>query len=117
MTTETEIVDRGRGPQLSTSRVTVQDLVPYFQDGCSPEGIQRWFPTLTPDEIAMVERYYRLHQAELDEEDQRIRAYVAEQVRLQRLRFPEESHENRRARMKETLQQRQQERNGERNPG
>ncbi len=26
-----EIVDRGRGPQLSTSRITVQDLVPYFQ--------------------------------------------------------------------------------------
>jgi hypothetical protein len=28
-----ELVNRGRGLQLSTSRVTVQDLVPYFQDG------------------------------------------------------------------------------------
>jgi hypothetical protein len=36
-----EIVDRGRGPQLSTSRVTVQDLVPYFQDACSHEEISR----------------------------------------------------------------------------
>ena len=39
MTTKSiEIVDRGRGLQLSTSRVTVQDLVPYFQEGCSCAG-------------------------------------------------------------------------------
>ena len=46
MTTETiAIVDHGRGLQLSTSRVTVQDLVPYFQEGCSNEEIIRWIPT------------------------------------------------------------------------
>ena len=75
MTTKTiEIVDRGRGLQLSTSRVTVQDLVPYFQEGCSYEEIVRWIPTLTAEEIAVVERYYRDHQQELDEEDRLIRA-------------------------------------------
>ncbi len=75
MTTKTiEIVDRGRGLQLSTSRVTVQDLVPYFQEGCSYEEIIRWIPTLTAEEIAVVERYYRDHQQELDEEDRLIRA-------------------------------------------
>ena len=47
-----EIVDRGRGLQLSTSRITVQDLVPYFQRGCSHQDIMRWIPTLTPQEIA-----------------------------------------------------------------
>lgn len=35
MDTEVVIVDRGRGPQLSTSRITVQDLFPYFQLGYS----------------------------------------------------------------------------------
>jgi len=30
MTHEIKLVDHGRGLQLSTSRVTVQDLVPYF---------------------------------------------------------------------------------------
>jgi uncharacterized protein (DUF433 family) len=105
-----QIVDRGRGLQLSTSRVTVQDLVPYFQQGCSYEEIIRWMPTLTAEEIAVVDRYYREHQAELDEEDRRICAHVAEQVRLQRLRFPEEPREVRLARMKETLRQGQQER-------
>jgi uncharacterized protein (DUF433 family) len=112
-----EIVDRGRGLQLSTSRITVQDLVPYFQQGCSHEQILRWMPTLTAEELAVVERYYREHQAELDAEDRRIRAHVAEQVRLQRLRFPPEPREVRLARMTETLQRRQQERNGEGNPG
>ena len=107
------IVDRGRGPQLSTSRITVHDLVPYFQDGCTHEEILRWMPTLTPDEIAVVETYYRAHQAELDEEDGKIRAHVAEQIQRQRLRFPEEPREVRLARMQETLRQRRQERNGE----
>lgn len=118
MQTETiQIVDRGRGPQLSTSRITVQDLVPYFQEGRSCEEIVRWMPTLTADEIAVVEGYYRAHQAELDEEDRRIRAYVAEQVRLQRLRFPEEPREARLARMQQVVRQRRQEPSGEGNPG
>jgi uncharacterized protein (DUF433 family) len=116
--TETiEIVDRGRGPQLSTSRVTAQDLVPYFHDGSSHEEILRWIPTLTAAELAVARRYYHEHQAELDEEDKGIRAYVAEQVRLQRLRYPEEPRDVRLARMKEVLRQRQKERNGKGNSG
>src|SRR5262245_24976450 len=82
------IVDRGRGLQLSTSRVTVQDLVPYFQEGSSDEEIQRWIPTLSREEIAVVERYYRDHQNALDEEGGRIRKQRDEQIRLQRQRFP-----------------------------
>src|SRR6266566_393039 len=89
MKTDIHLVDRGRGLQLSTSRITVQDLVPYFQEGCSNEEIIRWIPTLTAEEIAVVERYYREHQAELDEEDRLIGDRTAERVRQQRLRFPE----------------------------
>ena len=112
-----EIVERGRGPQLSTSRITVQDLVPYFQEGCSQEDIIRWMPALSADEVAVARRYYHEHQMELDEEDKRIRAYVDEHVQIQRLRFPQEPREERLARMKETLHQRRRERNGEGNPG
>lgn len=117
MSTDIQIVDRGRGLQLSTSRITVQDLVPYFQQGCGHEEIIRWLPTLTPEEIAVVAKYYQDHKKELDEEDLRIRAHVAEQVRLQRLRFPEEPSTTRLARMKATLRTRQKERNGQGNPG
>jgi uncharacterized protein (DUF433 family) len=73
MNRQIEIVDRGRGLQLSTSRVTVQDLVPYFQEGCSYEEIIRCIPTLTHEEIALVNRYYQDHKEGLDEEDRQIR--------------------------------------------
>lgn len=73
MSQKIELINHGRGLQLSTSRVTVQDLVPYFQEGCSHEEIIRWIPTLTSAEIAVVERYYQEHKEELDEEDRRIR--------------------------------------------
>jgi uncharacterized protein (DUF433 family) len=72
------IIDRGRGPQLSTSRITVQDLVPYFQDNCSEDEILRWMPVLTREELAVVERYYRENQAALDEQDRRIRERTAQ---------------------------------------
>lgn len=107
------LVNHGRGLQLSTSRVTLQDLVPYFQEGCSYDEIIRWIPTLSHEEIVVVERYYREHKEELDEEDRRIREYVDEQIRLQRLRFPDEHREVRLARMREFVRQRQEKRNGE----
>jgi uncharacterized protein (DUF433 family) len=72
------IVDRGQGPQLSTSRVTVQDLVPFFQEGCSDQEIRRWIPSLTLQEISVAEAYYREHKMELDKESARIREQSAQ---------------------------------------
>lgn len=51
MNGEITIVDRGRGPQLSTSRITVQDLVPYFQLKYSYAEILEIMPTLSVAEI------------------------------------------------------------------
>lgn len=51
-----ELLDRGRGMQFSTSRVTVLDLVPYFQRGKDSAEIRRWIPVLTDEEIAVVKR-------------------------------------------------------------
>ena len=51
MQKEITLVDHGRGLQLSTSRITVHDLVPYFQNGCSDDEIIRWIPSLTHEEI------------------------------------------------------------------
>ncbi len=56
MVKEPAVVDRGRGFQRSTSRSTVHDLVPYFQDGCSHDEIIRWLPILTRAEIQIVDR-------------------------------------------------------------
>lgn len=73
MSEDITIVDRGRGLQRSTCRVRVQDLVPYFQQGSGHDEIIRWIPTLTCEEIAVVERYYQEHRNDLDEEDRCIR--------------------------------------------
>ncbi len=112
------IVDHGRGLQLFTSRITVQDLVPYFQDGCSYEEIIRWMPTLTNEEIAVVERYYREHQQELDEQDRLIREWTETRIREQRLRLPlfEGSREDRMARLRDLSEKRRQEKNGKGHP-
>jgi uncharacterized protein (DUF433 family) len=104
-TKKIELVNRGRGLQLSTIRVTVQDLVPYFQEGCSHEEILRWIPDLTVEEIQVVENYYREHQAELDEQDRRIRERIATrknpewvqkvlaEARIERLEIMERLHQ------------------------
>ena len=119
MKQEIAIVDRGRGPQLSTSRITVQDLVPYFQRGSSHDEIRRWMPSLTPEEIAVVERYYHEHRAALDEQDQLIRQRTTERIREQQQRLPQfdGSREERRARLRQLLDKHRQEKNGERHPG
>jgi hypothetical protein len=79
------IVDRGRGLQLSASRITLQDLVPYFQKHYADDEIIRWIPSLTSAEIAVVRRYYAEHQHELDEQDCRVRQRIAESVRQQEM--------------------------------
>jgi len=110
MTREITIVDRGRGHQLSTCRITVLDLVPYFQRGDSYDEIIRWIPTLSHEEIATVEQYYRAHKEEFDEKDRQFRARRAEQIRQHRLRFPEMNGtpEERRARLLRLLEEHRQ---------
>jgi uncharacterized protein (DUF433 family) len=113
------IVDRGRGPQLSTSRITVLDLVHYFQRGASYDEIRRWIPTLAHEEIALIERYYLEHKEECDDQERRAQVRREEAIRLQRLRFPEfnGTHEERLARLRQLLDKRRQEKNGEGHPG
>jgi hypothetical protein len=70
-----EIVDRGRGPQLSTSRITVQDFLPYFREDASNEEIRRWVPALTDEEIALLKDYIRQHFEEVLQAEKEIKAY------------------------------------------
>jgi uncharacterized protein (DUF433 family) len=70
-----QIVYRGRGPQLSTSRITVQDLLPYYRDGASNEEIRRWIPGLSDEEIAALTEYIRDHHKDVLRAEQEIKAY------------------------------------------
>jgi uncharacterized protein (DUF433 family) len=76
--TETEavhIVDLGRGPQLSSSRITVQDLLPYYREDASNEQIRGWIPSLTDEEIAVLRAYIAEHFEEVLLAEAQIRAY------------------------------------------
>jgi len=77
MNAEIRIVDRGRGPQLSTSRITVQDVVPYLQMNCGYDEIRQIMPVLSVAEIQTIERYVEEHHDEVMEEDRRIREQSA----------------------------------------
>lgn len=74
MESEVSIIDCGRGPQLSTSRITVQDLFPYFQLGYTHEQIIRHvMPSLSFAEIEAARRYVEEHHEEVLDEDRLIR--------------------------------------------
>lgn len=113
-----EIVDRGRGPQLSTSRITVQDLVPYFQKNYSYDYVLEAMPSLSVEEIQVVERYVQEHYEEVMEQDRRIRERNANR------KIPPEIEEIRRrghskllALKEEFAQKKKQERSGDLSAG
>ena len=83
-TTAIEIVDKGRGPQLSTSRIAVQDLVPYLQQKYTHEQIREIMPVLTVEEIQAVERYVGDHYEAVMEQDRRIRERAEARMLIQR---------------------------------
>jgi uncharacterized protein (DUF433 family) len=116
MKTETiQIVDRGRGPQLSSCRITVQDLLPYYRDGASNDEIRQWIPSLTEDEIAVLKDYIRDHYAEVLQTEQEIKAYHDRMRAAQPAWTRANDHlsiEERRALLREKLTQRKAERNG-----
>jgi uncharacterized protein (DUF433 family) len=74
MSPDVQIVDLGRGPQLSTSRITVQDLLPYLQQRFTDAQILEIMPILTAADIRIVEQYVREHPDEVMAQDQLIRA-------------------------------------------
>lgn len=80
MTTKIEIVDRGRGPQLSTSRITVQDVVPMLKRNCTLDEIMEVMPVLSREEILVIQQYVRDHYTEVMEQDRRIAERAANRV-------------------------------------
>lgn len=80
MSKKIEIIDCGRGPQLSTSRITVQDVVPSLQRNCTPEEIMELIPALRLEEIQVIQEYVRDNYDAVMEQDRRIRARTASRV-------------------------------------
>lgn len=64
-----EIHDRGRGPELKGTRLTVYDIIPYRLGGRSPVEIAGWlqagYPALTAAHIEALFRYMDEHYEEV----------------------------------------------------
>ncbi len=114
MTKIIEIVDRGRGPQLSTSRITVQDVVPMLQRNCTPEEIIEIIPVLTREELQVIQQFVRDHHDEVMEQDRRIRERNASRVTPPEiLRILDEGRALRLALMEQFARKKAKEKNGE----
>ena len=119
MKTETiQIVDHGRGPQLSTTRITVLDIFYYLHRGHDFEFIHRAMPSLSREEFDVVAEYITQHRDELVERDRRaeefIRRGIAEQKAKGLYREIDESIPlpERVARLKEKMRSQIAEKNG-----
>src|SRR5438270_13651977 len=66
-----EIVERGRGPQLATSRITVLDVFYYLHRGYDFDFIHQAMPSLTREEFDAIVAYVKDHHDDLVEKDRR----------------------------------------------
>lgn len=118
MNTATEpvtIVDRGRGPQLSNRRLTVQDMLPFFRKEYSDEEILKWHPQIGQCELDLLRQYYVDHREEVLELERQIAAYHEELRKLYPptpSRFDGMSREEKIAAMREIAERKRSERNG-----
>jgi uncharacterized protein (DUF433 family) len=64
-----EIHDRGRGPELKGTRITVYDIIPYRLRGRTPAEIadilRPGYPAITPGHIEALFRYMDEHHEEV----------------------------------------------------
>src|SRR5438128_5778980 len=66
-----QLIDRGRGPQLSTSRITVLDVFYYLHRGYDFDSIHSAMPSLMRADFDLIVAYVKEHRDELVEADHR----------------------------------------------
>lgn len=67
----TRIVDRGRGPEIEGTRITVFDVMDYLAAGWSADRIAPLFCVL-PEQVQAAIDYVQQHRVELEPEYQQI---------------------------------------------
>ncbi len=125
MKTETvQIVDHGRGPQLSNSRVTVLDVFYYLHRGHDFDVVHDVMPSLTRAEFDLIVDYVNEHRDELEERDRKAEEFIRRGIEAQRARGgifaePDENLTTEQwvARLREKMKRRIAEKNGERHSG
>lgn len=121
MSDQIQIVDRGRGAQLSTSRLTVLDVFYYLHRGYDFEAIHLAMPSLSRAEFDVVLAYVAEHREELIERDRRADEFLKRGMAEQHARGglfgesePNLTTAERVARLTERMKQKIAEKNGAR---
>jgi uncharacterized protein (DUF433 family) len=70
-TSEAAIIDRGRGPEIAGTRITVFDVMDYLKDGWHRDRIAALFRLASRDIQAAID-YIAAHRDEVEAEYQRI---------------------------------------------
>jgi hypothetical protein len=122
-TATVQIVDRGRGPQLSTSRITVLDVFYYLHRNFDLDFIRQAMPSLSREELDAIVSYVADHHDELVEQDRRAEEFHKRGMEAQHARggiFSEGAEdattEARVARLKARMQRKLAEKNGAGHP-
>jgi uncharacterized protein (DUF433 family) len=71
-----KIHDRGRGPEIVGTRITVFDILPYVEEGWHPSSIALWFD-LTSEEVQAALQYIEAHREEVLATNHRILERIA----------------------------------------
>jgi len=112
---ETAIINRGRGPEIAGSRITVYDVLAETEAGAAPEDLAHWYG-LRIEQIQAALRYIEEHKEEV------LAAYQKIQERHARGNPPElqaqidAMHTKFQALWADRFRQSEQERNGEGHP-
>ena len=69
--TKPTIHDRGRGPEIVGTRITVYDVMDYYLDGWPAARIANWLSQRTDDIQAAID-YIEAHRTEVDEDYRKI---------------------------------------------
>jgi uncharacterized protein (DUF433 family) len=109
------VIDRGRGPELADVRVTVYDVLPYLQKGWHHASIGMVFG-ISSDHVLALKQYFEEHKEEVLAENQKILERIARGNPPEIEERRKESHARVMA-LREELERKRQERNGEGNPG
>ena len=68
---QSAIHDRGRGPEIEGTRITVYDVMDYYLDGWPAGRIANWLAQTTPDIQAAID-YIEAHRPEVEAEYRKI---------------------------------------------
>jgi uncharacterized protein (DUF433 family) len=71
------VINRGRGPELAGTRITIYNVLPYFEDGWTDSAIAE-VHNLSCDQVVALRNYFEQHREEVLVENAKIVERIAQ---------------------------------------